>query len=152
MTESCLAGVQKVFWAEGPRVSRKPLAPLQTGFASVPMPAETFCALSKALWARSADLTSVHGALVCKKPCPSFPWCSCFLGVFLAGNFLGSLGCFLLIFRVFEGPARSGDVFEVFLGVFENTKKKTKAQGSVNGGFQTVVRVLSAHRIPLPPF
>ena len=26
------------------------------------------------------------------------------------------------------------------------------SQGSVNGGFQTVVRVLSGHRIPLPPF
>ena len=27
-----------------------------------------------------------------------------------------------------------------------------KNQGSVNGGFQTVVRVLSGERIPLPPF
>ena len=30
-----------------------------------PMSATTFCALSKALWARSADLSSVHGGLVC---------------------------------------------------------------------------------------
>ena len=28
----------------------------------------------------------------------------------------------------------------------------TNYQGSVNGGFQTVVRVLSGDRIPLPPF
>ena len=32
-----------------------------------PISAKTFCALSKALWARSADLTSVPGGLVCKK-------------------------------------------------------------------------------------
>ena len=34
-------------------------------------------------------------------PCPSSPWCFCFLGVFLAGDFLGLLGCFLLIFQGF---------------------------------------------------
>ena len=33
MTESCLAGVQKVFWTEGPRVSQRSLAPGQTRFA-----------------------------------------------------------------------------------------------------------------------
>ena len=35
MNESCLAGVQKVFWPEGPRVSQKSLAPVQTRFAPV---------------------------------------------------------------------------------------------------------------------
>ena len=35
MTESCLAGVQKVFRPEGPRVSQKSLAPVQTRFAPV---------------------------------------------------------------------------------------------------------------------
>ena len=34
-------------------------------------------------------------------PCPSFPWCFCFLGVFLAGNILGLFGCFLLVFQKF---------------------------------------------------
>ena len=28
-------------------------------------------------------------------PCPSFPWCFSFLGVFLPGNFLGPFECFL---------------------------------------------------------
>ena len=34
-------------------------------------------------------------------PCPSFPWCFCFLGVLLAAKFLGLFGCFLLIFQGF---------------------------------------------------
>ena len=38
MTESCLAGVQKVFRPEGPRVSQKSLAPVQTRFAPVQPP------------------------------------------------------------------------------------------------------------------
>ena len=33
-----------------------------------------------------------------------FPWRFYFLGVFLAGNFLGPLECFLLIVRDFKGP------------------------------------------------
>ena len=78
MTEGCLAGVQTVFWKEGPRVSQRSLAPGQKRFAPVqpmlrqcnqpfaPVSAKTFCALSKALWGRSADLTSVPGGLVCK--------------------------------------------------------------------------------------
>ena len=37
---------------------------------------------------------------------------------------------------------------EAFLG----SLRKDEIQGSVNGGFPTVVRVLSAHRIPLPRF
>ena len=32
-------------------------------------------------------------------PFPSFPWCFCFLGVFLAARFLGLSECFLLIFH-----------------------------------------------------
>ena len=37
MTESCLSGVQRVSWAEGPRVSQKSLAPgqIETRFAPV---------------------------------------------------------------------------------------------------------------------
>ena len=57
--------------AEGPRVNQKSLAPGQTRLRLynpmlrqckkpfVPLSAKTFCAVSKALWARSADLTSV---------------------------------------------------------------------------------------------
>ena len=37
------------------------------------------------------------------KPCPSFPWCFCFLGVFLAGDFLGVFECFLLISQFLKG-------------------------------------------------
>ena len=77
MTESCLAGVQKVF---GPRGQESPKSHLCLGKQGlrpcnpmlrhcnkpfVPMSAKTFCALSKALWARSADLISVPGGLVC---------------------------------------------------------------------------------------
>ena len=65
ISESCLAGVQKVFWAEGSRVSQESLALGQARFApkqglrpcnpmlrqcnkhSVHMSAKTFCALSK---------------------------------------------------------------------------------------------------------
>ena len=80
-TESCLTGVQKVFWAKGPRVSQKShvsgqtrFAPVQPHVAPVQRP---FCSdvrkdllcPSKALWAASADLTSVPGGLVCKG-CP----------------------------------------------------------------------------------
>ena len=36
-----------------------------------------------------------------KEPCPSFPWCFCFLAVFLPGNFLGLFECFLLVLKVF---------------------------------------------------
>ena len=38
---------------------------------------------------------------VCAKPCPSFPWCFCFLGVFLHGHFLGLLECFRLVLQAF---------------------------------------------------
>ena len=35
------------------------------------------------------------------KPCPSFPWCFCFLGLFLAAKFLGLSECFVPIFQSF---------------------------------------------------
>ena len=38
-----------------------------------------------------------------QKPCPSFPWCFCFLGIFAALDFLGFLKCFLLILQGFTG-------------------------------------------------
>ena len=43
----------------------KRFAPVQPAFP--PVSAKTFCAPSKALWARSADLTSVPGGLVCNR-------------------------------------------------------------------------------------
>ena len=39
-------------------------------------------------------------------PCPSFPWCFCFLGVFPPGNFLGLFECFLLVLQGFWVFAR----------------------------------------------
>ena len=36
-------------------------------------------------------------------PCPSFPWCFCFLGVFLAGISLLFLNVFGLVSRIFKG-------------------------------------------------
>ena len=75
MTERCLVGVQKVFWAEGLRVSQKSVAPGKRGLRLCnPMlrqsnkpfaPMSANSALSKALRARSGDLTSVPGGLVC---------------------------------------------------------------------------------------
>ena len=34
-------------------------------------------------------------------PCPSFPWCCCFLAVFLAAKFLSIFECFRLVFQCF---------------------------------------------------
>ena len=77
MTESCLAGVPKGLLARGteslPKVTCASAtkvcaraAPCCASATSLlPMSAKTFCALPKALWARSADLTSVPGGLVC---------------------------------------------------------------------------------------
>ena len=78
MNESCLAGVQKVLFGPRDRESPKshlrrckqglrPCNPMlrQCNEPFVPISAKTFCALSEALWARSADLTSVPGGLVC---------------------------------------------------------------------------------------
>ena len=36
-----------------------------------------------------------------EQPRPSFPWCFCFLGVFVRGNFLGLFECFLLVLQGF---------------------------------------------------
>ena len=36
-----------------------------------------------------------------EQPCPSFPWSFCFLGVSLAGDFLGLFECFLLLLQGF---------------------------------------------------
>ena len=38
-------------------------------------------------------------------PCPSFPWCFCFLGVFFAAKFLGLLSVFSQFYRVFKEGA-----------------------------------------------
>ena len=40
------------------------------------------------------------------KPCPSVPWCFCFLGLFLPGTFLCVFECFLPILQGFQGLAR----------------------------------------------
>ena len=50
-----------------------------------------------------------------KEPCPSFPWCFRFLGVFLAGKFLGLLRVFCLFC---PGFLRVRKVTKI-LGVFE---------------------------------
>ena len=78
MTESCPAGVQKVFLGPRDRESPKrhlrrckqglrPCNPVlrQCNEPFVPTSAKTFCTLSKALWATSANLTSVPRGLVC---------------------------------------------------------------------------------------
>ena len=36
-------------------------------------------------------------------PCPSFPWCFCFLGICLAVDFLGFFEHFCLLYRDFKG-------------------------------------------------
>ena len=76
MIESCLAGLQKIFWAPkdkeppkcqlrlckgGLRLCNPMLSTCNKPY--VPMSAKTSCALSKTLWARSADLTSVLSVL-----------------------------------------------------------------------------------------
>ena len=60
-------------------------------------------------------------------PCPSFPWCFCFLGLFLAAKFLGLLECSLLLFQGFLRVRQAREilgVFEVFLGILQKTKEK----------------------------
>ena len=55
-------------------------------------------------------------------PYPSFPWCFCFLGVFLAAQVLGLFECLLLIFQGFQGFVRWEKVLsllESLLLVFE---------------------------------
>ena len=56
--------------------------------------------------------------MVTSVPCPSFPWCFCFLGVFVAATFLGLFECFLLTFRVLKRSQGEKNpwCFEVFLG------------------------------------
>ena len=52
------------------------------------------------------------------QPCPSLPFCFCFLGIFLAAKFLG----------LSQGEEILG-VFEVFLGRFKKTKEKKDREG-----------------------
>ena len=75
--------------------------------------------------------TKIKTGTICQKHpnrhASSFPWCFCFLGVFVPGNFLGLFECCLLILQGFLSVRMAGkilDVFEVFLGVFEKTKEK----------------------------
>ena len=102
--------VQKVFWTRGAKVSQDTT---KTRFCT----ATLFCTSARRLWrpwpkrpfAPSLLTTlgtfEVSGPCSRHSPCPSFPWCFCFLGVFLAAEVLGLLGCFLLIFQGFLGFA-----------------------------------------------
>ena len=63
-----------------------------------------------------------------KKPCPSFLWCFCFLGVFLAAKFLRIFECFLLTLQGFLGFAKWEDslVFLRFSLVFSKKPRKRR--------------------------
>ena len=59
-------------------------------------------------------------------PCPFFPWCFCFLGVFLLCSSLVFLSvfCFFSGFRRVRKARKILGVFEVCLGIFEKSKEK----------------------------
>ena len=63
-------------------------------------------------------------------PCPSFPCCFCFLGVFPAGNFLVFLTIFFLSSMIFQG-SRSEDnpcIFEGFPWYFRKDQGKKNTE------------------------
>ena len=77
----------------------------------------------------SSRLSKKTQGKVLGKPCRCFPWCFCFLGVFLAAKFpLYFFECFLLIlqgvFKGSQGETNPRCFLEVFLGVFEKIKEK----------------------------
>ena len=73
--------------------------------------------------------------------CPSF----CFLGVFLAAEFLGLCESVLLIFRVFKG-LHGEKILGVSLGIFE---KKDRAEPLTKPSFPTF-RFLPVSRLDHP--
>ena len=118
---------------------------------------------------------SAKGALICFLVFVGFPCCFMFFEEFLFCE------CFSLLFTKDLGVQKRRRILAclaVFLAVSPKKKKNleregvqrrthpattaprgrkggpgdSSLQGSVNGGFQTVVRVLSGQRIPLPPF
>ena len=75
----------------------------------------------------------------------TFPWCFCFLGVFLAAKFLGLFECFLSIFSGFLRVCKVRKILgvsEVLLGLFEKTKEKRDRDCS---------DILFPYRAPLSP-
>ena len=107
---------------------RRDPPPLQATEFLTPPRLDTICPFHPSL--RRPFLLSIH---LDAPPCPSFPWCFCFLGVFLAATFLGLFECFLLSSQGFKGSDGKQNpwCFRSFPWYFRRDQGK-EGQGKVN--------------------